>query len=372
MNLEKKVKSWQKKGLITPQQGKLIIAHEKRQAKPYLFYGFLTIAFFCIGLGLVSIIAANWAVIPSSVKLMFDFILLTAIAGYAFISYRNGKISLFDGLVCLFALAVLASIGLFLQIYQLQPEDLSVFLLWSLLLLPLTLFNKSMLLPAIVLPALWMSLFDFAMQKEGFQLFLQTLTDAWEYSGGLIFLFAGFLLYQLLRLLCRGKAAGFTKALRFWLVLETVVAVFFMDFERNFLLTSLMPYHVEGLLGAVLVLIAAVMIAVSFYLENRRHRPFYIPFLMLIIFIGGLLPLSFVLSFALLILAGIYAYHNHFWRLFNLVFVLAALRIFLIYVDFWGSLMQTEIGLIVSGVVLLLLLLASSKLGKYLQKGKVK
>lgn len=372
MNLEKKLRLWQKTGLITAQQGRAIATFEKRRTKPYLFYGLLAIAFFCIGLGVISVIAANWAAIPAAVKLAVDFVLLVAAAGYTFECYRKGKSGVFDGMTFLFALLVLASIGLISQIYQLQPEALSAFLLWSLLMLPLTFFNKKMLLPAIVLPVLWMSLFDFAMQNDDFRLFLQVLSDSWEYAIGLIWLFTWFLLYQLLRLFCRGRAVGFVKALRFWLVLSTVVSVFFMDFERNFLLTSLRPYHVEGMLGAVLVMSAAAMIAVSFYLEKKRHRPFYIPSLMIVIFIGGLLPLSFILSFALLILAGVYAYQNHFWRLFNLVFVLAALRIFLIYVDFWGSLMQTGIGLIMSGVVLLLLMLASSKLGKYLQKGKIK
>ena len=368
MNLAKKLKIWQKTGLISLQQGRAIAAYERRHAKPYLFYGLAALASFCIGLGVISVVAANWAFIPASVKIMVDFVLLLACGTYVFKSYNEGKTLWFEGLSLLFAALVLASIGLVAQIYQLQPDGLSALLLWSLLMLPLTFFSKKMLLPAVILPIFWIALFDFVMQDADWQRFFQILTGAWEYSIGLIWLFLWFLLYQILRLFCCGQTMGLVKALRFWLVLDTAVAVFFMDIERNFLLTSLMPYHVDGLLGAVLVLMAAMMIAVSFYLETKRHRPFYIPILMLIIFIGGLLPLSFILSFALLILAGVYAYQNRFWRLFHLVFVLSALRIFLIYVDFWGSLMQTGIGLIASGIVLLLLMLAASKLRKRLQK----
>lgn len=370
MNLAKKIKTWQKKGLISMQQGRAIIAYEKRYAKPYLFYGLMAVAMFCIGLGIISVIAANWAAIPPFVKLTADFMLLMAAGGAAWKFYGRGKGVMFEVFSLTFAILILASIGLIAQIYQLQPSGLSAFLLWSVLVMPMMFFNRKMTLPFIVLPVFWVSLLDYVEQNENLSMFLRLLTDSWEYSVGIIWLFLWFLIYQFLRLSFPGRAFGVVKALRFWLIFDVAVAVFFMDFERNFLVSSLLPYHIDGFLGVSLVALAAVMIGLSFYLERIRRRPGYIPFLMLIIFAGGLLPLSFLLSFALLALTGVYAYQNRSRRLLNLVFALAALRIFLIYADFWGSLMQTGVGLIISGVVLLLLMRTASWLTKRLQGEK--
>ncbi len=372
MNLAKKIKRWQKIGLISYQQGRAIIAYEKRHAKPYLLYGFMALALVCIGLGIVSIIAANWTAIPSVIKLISDFILLAAAGGATWMFYNQGKNLWFESLSILFAILLLASIGLIVQVYQLPLDGLSAFLLWSILVFPLTFFSRKIVLPFVVLLVLWISLLDYVEQSQSLSLFLRLFTESWQYSVGVLWLFVWFLLYQLLRLFFPHYVMGFVKALRYWLVFDVILAIFFMDFERNFLVTSFVPYRIEGALGGCLVLIAAAMTMLSFYIEKLRKRPNYIPFLMLIIFFGSLLPLSFLLSFALLALTGIYAYHNRSRRLLNVVFALAALRIFLIYMDFWGGLMQTGIGLIVSGFLLLGLMLIAARLTQRLQEKKLR
>lgn len=55
----------------------------------------LYIAFFCIGLGLISVISSNWQQIPSAVKLTVTALLLALTAAGIYISWQTEQV-LFD------------------------------------------------------------------------------------------------------------------------------------------------------------------------------------------------------------------------------------------------------------------------------------
>lgn len=165
MKLAKKLSEWEQIKLIDEKQKSAILAYESRQGKNRLPFILSALAVFCIGLGILSLIASNWQEIPDSLKLSADILLLglTAVGAYRF--YNRGK-WYFEALVIGYATLILASIGLIGQVFQLQPVGLRAYLLWSVLVLPMALFSKKAVLPLVWIPVFVISgldtLFDFA------------------------------------------------------------------------------------------------------------------------------------------------------------------------------------------------------------------
>jgi len=67
--IHKKLTKWQDAGLIAPDQMHAILAHESSHTQGRFARGMIGIALFAIGIGILSIIAANWLWIPGAVKL---------------------------------------------------------------------------------------------------------------------------------------------------------------------------------------------------------------------------------------------------------------------------------------------------------------
>ena len=80
----------------------------------------LYIAFFCIGLGLISVISSNWQQIPSAVKLSVTALLLMLTPAAIYLSRRQDKFFLTEALIIFDAAFIMTAIGLLLQIYHLQ------------------------------------------------------------------------------------------------------------------------------------------------------------------------------------------------------------------------------------------------------------
>ena len=70
-----KLNQWLQAGLITPAQHANILSFEaeQRQHSNGWLYSFMILGAAIIGLGIISLIAANWANIPESVKLGANF-----------------------------------------------------------------------------------------------------------------------------------------------------------------------------------------------------------------------------------------------------------------------------------------------------------
>lgn len=80
-NLEKGLKEWVTLGFITQDQADRIHGHEA--AKPensWILSGLLILGAIIVGIGIISLIAANWDQIPDALKLVGNFTLLTGLA----------------------------------------------------------------------------------------------------------------------------------------------------------------------------------------------------------------------------------------------------------------------------------------------------
>lgn len=92
MKLAKKLSEWEQIKLIDEKQKSAILAYESRQGKNRLPFILSALAVFCIGFGILSLIASNWQEIPDSLKLSADILLLglTAVGAYRFYNRGNG------------------------------------------------------------------------------------------------------------------------------------------------------------------------------------------------------------------------------------------------------------------------------------------
>lgn len=133
MALERQLKRWMAAGLIDAGQAERIRSFEKRAARPTLLYAVTGLGGLAMAIGLVSIVAANWDVIPGRLKLALD------LGGVAALSYgvlrwiEGGRAWLREtGILVLYGL-VLASIALVGQVYQLGGSASVALGAWSLL-----------------------------------------------------------------------------------------------------------------------------------------------------------------------------------------------------------------------------------------------
>ncbi len=377
MNLLKKIAVWQQNQLITPAQGEAIIAFENENKKPLLSWSLLALAFFCIALGIVSVISANWQEISASVKLSLDFIFLVGLAYGVFHTYTKGQDYWFEGLLLLFTLLVLASIGLIAQIYQIQPQGLRGYLLWSVLVFPLVLLSRKIVLPLVWLPVFMSSVVDFLDQMPFFARIFRILENSFPFAisiaGILVFAF----IYRLLAVHFRTRLAAQISAMKFWLVFDIAVLVLMMDFFAG---NSFGSGFIDKLFNnysrvSIVVISFLIVSTIGFGYFSYKYNYSRLLTCILAILLGFSLIYvalpdnedvlniwGFLLSMSVLSCLVAYALIKSRNKLLNLATALMALRFFIVYLQVFGSLLATGYGLIFSGVVFLGIIYAWRKL----------
>jgi uncharacterized membrane protein len=131
MALEQQLQRWKNAGLISPEQVDSIRAFEKRRDRPRLVYAVASLAGLAVAIGLVSIVASNWDLIPGRLKLVLDAVVLIAV-GQAVVQLRTRPPTwLGDAATIIFYGLTLASIALIGQVYQLGGNTALALGLWS-------------------------------------------------------------------------------------------------------------------------------------------------------------------------------------------------------------------------------------------------
>lgn len=357
MNLDKKIKQWKNAGLLSEKQAYDIATYEKQTSKPYALYSLMALAAFFIGLGIVSVTAANWDLIPAVIKLGVSFGLLSVCGIGVWLSYLRHFAKTFEALLILFAFLIMVQIGLIGQIYQLQANGAAPFLFWSVLVLPLTFFCKKPYLPLIWLPVFYISLYFCIDDAVYFSTFF-------EMVWAIFWFFLWNVIYQVMKIYYPDKMTGLQKATKFWLIADVASLLIFMDFGRfNLFETSLaLTPYVSGWLILILLLWGISL------LLAQKQQDYIQPIIMSLIFIGSWFSLGFVLSLLGLSIAAIYAYQKNMPRIFNFVILLMAMRIFILYAESFYSLLSGGFGMIFAGVLLLLLLWGWRKISVYIKR----
>lgn len=355
--LDPKISDWIAAGLITGEQGAGIRAFEAaRPGGNWLYYSFLGLAGGVIGLGVIALVATNWAEIPDAVKLGCDFALLMVLAWAVWRWLDAPGEGTAEILLLLFVLLVMASIGLISQVYHTGGELYQATLLWSGITLAAATLSRRGILPELwVTVALW-SLVGVIVDNP-WGPFFDAHPERW-----LATLFALPLACALIAHGLRGVAgaAGFVHGFRQWVLLGGLVAVFSVDFAT-------LDSHRDMSVGVLVVGIALAMILgvglwrVSSSPLRRLLGVVLIGIYVLLHLLVVLTPVgswgSALLVITLFAVAALDAAARGESRLANLLVLFMGIRFLVLYFDAVGGLAYTGFGLIFTGLLILSMLL---------------
>ena len=371
-----KLNQWLQAGLITPAQHANILSFEaeRRQNANGWLYSFMILGAVIIGLGVISLIAANWAHIADSTKLGVDFALLSVLAGGIFWQYPQRRHGVwFEVLLVSFMLLCLASIGLISQIFHISGQWYHALLFWAAITFLLSLFARSLFTRffwvTLLLQGLVWSLVDF------------TTPDIWQQWKTLpaVLLLAPLLSATLYYATFPVKTLrGFSTSLYFWFQITAMIALAMIDIARSG--GEMTEYQLAWFVPAYM---AAGLLALGILL-HREYR--WLNRLLLLGALGLLLlyfhpdwlfsgqsryslfgsqaqaTVSFwqaddirapLLTLAILFLYAVHSGNSGRQHTFNLVTFLIGLRFVILYFQAMGGLAATGVGLIVSGSLII-------------------
>jgi Predicted membrane protein (DUF2157) len=140
---ERKLKAWQEAGLIDAATAQGIRDYEAKEARPLGLWALIGLGALAIGLGLVSVVAANWDAIPGLLRLFLHMGSMICLGVFIWLRGFGDSIGDFFHDALLFILAALgltffAHLG---QVYQTSSPLWQPLALWLLLFTPLLLLS---------------------------------------------------------------------------------------------------------------------------------------------------------------------------------------------------------------------------------------
>lgn len=155
----RRLKAWEAAGLVDATTAARIREWESSHASPLAMRAVIGIAALAIGLGLLSVIAANWDAVPGVVRLGVHFALMVALALWLWRQASTSGIAAEAGLFVLGMLG-LTFFGHIGQVYQTDSPLWQPLTLWLVLFAPLMLLRgtgrlTALLLMAVMIMAAW-------------------------------------------------------------------------------------------------------------------------------------------------------------------------------------------------------------------------
>ncbi len=364
-SLANKLAEWEKAGLVRQDQVTAISKYEENLSENHwVLSGLMILGVLIIGVGVISLIAANWSEIPNALKLVVNFAVLGGIGYMIFRSTRSmtpgSGDTAYNAWIVGMQVAALASIGLISQIYHTGGELYQGILFWSLLVAPL-----SVIATKFFPPMLWMGGLLGAMTWS--------VMDSGIYSS-LFSRQAGYVAYSLTmfclmiaviaRLFSRGDEWPLTRVARFWTAYIGIGTLLFLEFGgRRYDEAGFSPMYI-GLAFLAISLGGVVLGGVY----NRFQRLSMMAMLMFFTTLAHIQSVSSVsgyegrsgewlvrvgLVILTLLAAGVFAASLRAQRTFQLILAIVGMRLLGVYFEAVGGLAATGIGLIVSGAMVI-------------------
>lgn len=155
---ERKLKQWLDAGLIDATTHQKISDYETEHARPFGLWAIIGLGALAIGLGVISVVAANWDDIPAYARLAIHSLLIVGLAVWIYLQPpRPGAFGLYLKDVALFVWAVLGLtfFGHLGQVYQTSSPLWQPLLAWLLLFGPiLLLIGRGWLISLMVMAGL--------------------------------------------------------------------------------------------------------------------------------------------------------------------------------------------------------------------------
>ncbi len=151
-NWHKKTDEWVRHEVLTPEQQADILAFEAGKKRPFHGLALMWLGVFSFFLGIISLVADFWGVIPDWGKLAGGGVLLAAsIAATLYFFRREHHLLAEVGLFLTF-LVIGGAIGLVAQVFNIPMESGKGFLIWAALSFILVLMSRRELLPLLWVP----------------------------------------------------------------------------------------------------------------------------------------------------------------------------------------------------------------------------
>jgi uncharacterized membrane protein len=365
---QKSLTRWLKQGLITAEQQQAILDFEAtKPTGSWQSWGFVALGAIIAGIGLVSIVAANWGAIPDSLKLGFDFFLLTITALGIYFNQNSLKPHRFDALIIIYLLLCLASIGLISQIYHTGGLLHHAFLFWSAITLPVALFSRKAFVPylwvTIFMPSLVLVIGEFSGKGIGNSDFLFDLKLAPQLVA-LAALLCGFLALLLRQFF---ELPSFQRIFYFWFLMVGLFALGVFDALHSFGEAGIMR---QELYGALIILALAMSVLLWMQIDYLKSNRVLL-LIALALFIGFVGPqiisinglffsrhLEFemaapLISLSILFIFAIVAGREGWRKSFSLVTLMIGVRFLVVYFQAMGGLAATGFGLLISGFLIM-------------------
>ena len=372
MNLNKKLSEWASLALITQEQKEKLQAYENKRQKNAALKAMLFLAGFCLGLGIISIIAYNWQRISDTVKLTSYFVLLFAIVGMNIWALHKRKELLFNTILFINALWCMAGIGLIAQIYHLSSPNLEALLFWCLITLPLLPLASYKWLPFIWFPTLILSSFNVLMSKPEFADFIDQITASYPR----ILETSGFLALAAILILTENRLKPINAAIRWWTYAFVALYVALTDIGGDYIYTSSAANNIYTFVFWAIIAFTAFIVCFFNNQKGHKYWSIILSLFMGFMFIGSILPenqtlreiWSAAFSLSMLCVLANYALKTNQNRLYKFLIAVIALRFFMIYAQVFGSMLTTGTGLIITSILLFAIAYAWNKHQRFLEK----
>lgn len=354
MALDKRLKRWVDAQLIEPGQALRILEFERGQERPLFLYAVAGLGAVAIAVGVVSIVAANWELIPGRVKIATDLCLMLTL-GLTLGGYRMRLPGWVQDvmLIVLYGLTM-GSIALVGQTYQLGGNTRQAMTLWSLLTLPLMMLGRSGFIAALgsiglqVTIAVWCNwLAEYPNRADGWAVALAGVTPwVWLSLGSSTWL-------------QRLRPAYASVLVRIgWAELVFCASIGAHSFYHNMLEERWNELFVG--LGA-----SALMAAWLWRRTSARSGSNTEPYLLLAVLLLTFVPARFspghwdlvgaLLFIGLWLLVAWSAHTSGLLGILNLATAVIGIRLIIVYFEVFGSLLNTGLGLVSGGGLTLLL-----------------
>jgi uncharacterized membrane protein len=366
-HLADRAAEWAQRGLLTDEQRQRILEYEGARAagkgRSWVLYGLLMLGGTVVGIGVISLIAANWEEIPSGAKLGGAFAVLAVLGWLAYRAREEGRSVRFEVLALLLAMAALGTIALVGQVYHSGGELFLALAFWLLAIGPLAYACGRGFVPQ-----LWVAGSLAALVACAF-------ADGWWRRLGVhwdedalvsLFLLVPLLCLLLANLGVRGASLRtFSRGYAGWAQVGALVAIAGVDTfwsidHPRIGVPWIAALAVVGALAvatlwlrddipgkgrlAVATLVALGVLAFAPFALDLPHHRYGEKW-------SDLAGAGFTVV-ALLLLAALFAARER-RRWFNTMTVLVGVRLLIVYLQVIGDLATTGLGLVVSGLVII-------------------
>lgn len=361
MSLKTKLQNWQTANLISSDQAAAIAQYETENHKG-IFKGSLTyIAIFSILLGISLIIGANWQDIPDTIKLVAHFT-VNIILSVLIYRWRDNPARALARDIALFLLwgLTLTLIALIGQVFQLSGNTWDATRLWFFITTPMML----LLAQGRYLTALWGTFFALYIPFDIAVNVIDNLSPQAAQTTAFVSLFTLLppALYFAAPYMRPNMGITF-KNLSWFMALGAATISSFPYYNHSEFLQS----------GLYAQPIAAVVIAALLYLRTKWDKTFTDIFILSTLFIAIPLVLPFtgeltaMLHTVLLWMGAGYIFQRDgHYKMLNLAIIIITLRLFIGFLELFGSMMMSGFGFILMGLLLMTLIYAARRIKQVL------